>query len=110
VRTHRPHTCVQCGSTFCAARSDARFCSARCRKRHERGAASASAGPQALRAFLEKHGFAHKGTLNVSASVALAEVNAAVEQLQSQGLRTVLQPFTEFTFKSALRRAGVAPA
>jgi hypothetical protein len=110
VRARQAHTCDQCRTTFCAARSDAHFCSPRCRKRHERGLPPANTSPQTLRTFLEKHGFAQGGALSVSAGVALAEVNASLKNLQSRGLKTVLQPFTEVGFRSALRDAGVAAA
>jgi hypothetical protein len=109
VCQHRKHRCAQCGEAFCATRSDARLCSPRCRKRHERGSRDKSA-PIALRGFLEKHHLAQAGALSVPPAVALAEVNAAVYRLQAQGLRTVLPLFTEATFRSALKEAAVAPA
>jgi hypothetical protein len=108
VRTSVERTCVQCGTTFCSTRNDARLCSARCRKRHERGTSPTASGP--LKAFLERHGFAHEGTLSVAAGVAMAELNAALKLLHDRGLRTVIQPFTDATFRAALRDARVAAA
>lgn len=104
--------CHQCGTPLVAKRGDARFCSARCRKRHERGVPSTAprSGPAKLRSFLERYGLASAGRLSVSLTVALAEINASLERLQARGLNTVLQPFTEGAFKVALRDAGIAAA
>jgi hypothetical protein len=110
VTTHREHTCAQCGTLFEAQRSTATFCSTKCRMAHMRGRKRSDANHQHLRSFLQRHGLAQGGALNVSPTVALGELNASLERFQGHGLKTVLQPFTESAFRTALKEAGLATA
>jgi len=117
----RERTCTQCAATYRSLRTS-RFCSARCRKRHERQSEPTDGkANERLRSWLTKKGFVGKLSpwdgknragqpvrwgLTVPFALAFAELNGSLAMLQASGLRT-LPAFTEERLKASLKQVGL---
>ena len=108
------HTCQQCGIAYQPARKDARFCSARCKKRHQRGLPKEDAkAASTLRSWLLKRDFVRGSpagglALTVPVAFILDELNAAMAGIRNRGLKSRLPEYSEESLRAALNAARIA--
>lgn len=111
TRKGRERSCTQCGSTFRSIRSNARFCSAPCRKKAGRGTAPTGgpkAGPESFSPITKALFLTgYVGRLSSSIYALLTDPNEAYAELSYQFDRKGWGIVSRDEFDSALKRDGI---